>query len=309
MSVKYNGKKYNVTKNHSSTCDGTRKGTFFYHHKSDTLSSTDSSGYVRIGLRAVSLIALILALTNMWKLKYLRKTNPDGSYWCDTYKIPEPVRKAFPMYSDKWSEAFLYDKAEDVQGAAADVSGAVADSTGGGLLGNVVGITAKATEYTARAKQRHAQFKMFSHDTAAGAQLLYRVHDGIKATKEGTLKNWIENLNDYTSSKWWTFLRTRMLIVLVSAVVLTFVIDTIIDQVWTVSSIEQKIGSLVGSLCIALLISTNMLTLHTYKTRESAQRLMTICAEQGLLGETTSQDLERIFQTEWTKLDILRIIL
>jgi hypothetical protein len=96
------------------------------------------------------------------------------------------------------------------------------------------------------------------------------------------------------------FLRTCILIVLVSTVVLTFVIDTIIDKVRDSDSSEQKIGS----LCIELPISTNMLS----KTRESAQTLLKTCATQDLLGNTTLQDLESIFQTEWKNLHIIRII-
>ena len=305
MTVLYNNKEYTVTKKLSSSCSGQTSGTFFYRKKDDSMSSTNTSGIARIALRTVALLSLYAFALSWWKLKYLTKTNPDGSYWCDTYELPEPVQKMFPLYSKRWEEAFLYDKAENVQGSVADANKAIADSMeGSGVVGQLIGGGARVAQHGARLKQYHSQFQMFHHDVAAGAQLMYRVRDGKEAMKNGSLERWLQSPVDYTTSKWWAFLRKRVLMVMATAIVLTSVIDTLIDQIT-----DHTIASLVGSLCIALPISAQALTLHTYKMREAAQDVMKACVERNLLKEFGPSQLEDVFKSDWIKFDVLRIIL
>ena len=329
-------------------------GILFINRMDSDKKKTDAVLYTRILLRSILVISCIVFTVNLCKLRYLNKTDSNQNYWCDTYEIPQPVKLAFPIYSERWQTAFEYQKEGLVAEAAAGVARIF--KTNGWFFGTF----ATAVDATADLKRSYSKYQQFNYDVAAGAQLLYRVRDGMLAMKENNLDNWINANTDYTSSKWWAFLRTRISIVLVSTVALTFVMDTIIDQIWIGERIsieraeasceqnvhdrgvsllkgvgsqqaggcaargggppgiadsekqKQRIGSLLGSLCIAFVISTNMLTVHTYLTRKSAQEIMKAYVNKAGYSnrlKATLQDLEKTFNTDWTKFDIVRMVL
>jgi hypothetical protein len=247
MKVNYNDTIYTVKMPHNNVCNMQGKQLpFFYDARADKLW-TWNIGILRPILGWVSFFLSLLATEGGLKLYILLLTRPDGKYWAENYEIPEEIYETMPEYSKMWTEAFVWDRAENMQKTAANLARQTSDLTGSPLAGKVLG---GAGDLAAT----HSSFMKTKTDLSLGTRLWRTATDG---NEEGA------------GTHWWAYLRRRMLIFVVTTVVTTFLVDTMLDNTYTTykNSLVHRLATLVPSIIVGILVAQVVMVLDIARLR------------------------------------------
>lgn len=250
MKVDYNDTIYTVEMSHNDACDMQGKELpFFYDAKADKLW-TWNIGIIRTIFGWVSFLLSLSAIQSVFMLYILLLTGDDGKYWAENYKIPEEIQKKMPEYSKMWTKAFMWDRAENVQKAAAKLARQAGDLTGG-PVGNIAGQVAEGAGDLAAT---HSSFMKTKTDISLGTRLWRTVTTGSE-----------EN----AGAHWVAYLQRRMLIFVCSTVVTTFFVDTILDNTYTTykNSLVHRLATLAPSFIVGILVARVVLVFDLARLR------------------------------------------